>query len=80
MSTVQEKVKNIDETDKKDYEDYLRQNGDKYKNGPIDKRSCTDWPCCIIFLAFIAAFFAAGAYGYKEGDPNKLLIGWDSNS
>jgi len=76
---MQEKIKNEDAEDQKDYEKYLAENGDKYKNGPIDKRSCTDWPCCIVFMAFIAAFVAASAHGYKEGDPNKLLIGWDSN-
>ena len=30
-------------------------------------------------MAFIAAMVLASAYGYKQGDPYKLLIGWDSN-
>jgi len=34
---------------------------------------------CIIFLMFIAGMFIAAAYGFKNGDPRKLIIGWDSD-
>jgi len=35
--------------------------------------------CCLIFIAAIVGFCGASAYGWMNGDPNKLLIGWDSD-
>lgn len=52
---------------------------DNFKNGPIGKRSCSDCLCCIIFLVAILGFCAASSYGYDNGDPKKLLLGWDSD-
>jgi len=43
----------------------------------MSDRNCTDWPMCIIFLVFIVGMFAATAYGFKNGDPKHLVIGWD---
>lgn len=55
----------------------LEENREDIKNGPISKRSITDCCCCLIFIVAILAFCAASAYGWKQGDPRKLLIGWD---
>jgi hypothetical protein len=54
-------------------------NMDELANGPIEKRSCTDIPCCCIFLVFIAGMFLASIYGYTRGDPKLLLTMWDSD-
>lgn len=35
--------------------------------------------CCLIFIAAIVGFCAASAYGWFNGDPRKLVIGWDSD-
>ena len=41
-------------------------------------RSCTDIPCCLLFVCFLISFCAAVAYGQLNGgDPVKLTIGWD---
>ena len=64
MTSVKEKLENKDEKDKLEYKEYLAGEGESMKNGPISKRSCTDIPCCILFIAFIAAMVAASAYGY----------------
>ena len=63
----------------KEFDEELEKDRDSFKNGPIANRSCTDWCCCIIFLCAIVAYFGACAYGWKNGDPAKLLIGWDSD-
>ena len=57
----------------------LEQDKEKYKNGPIGERSITDCICCLIFLVAIVGFVGASYYGWSNGDPNKLLIGWDSD-
>lgn len=51
----------------------------KYANGPISKRSCTDCLCCLFFIVALIGFAAASAYGWFNGDPRKLLIGWDTD-
>lgn len=68
-----------------------QENIDKYKaeldhpdsknltKGPISDRSITDCPMCVIFLIFIVGMFVAAAYGFKNGDPRKLVIGWDAD-
>ena len=33
----------------------------------------------MIFIAALVGFGGASAYGYSNGDPAKLLIGWDSD-
>ena len=57
----------------------LEASKDDFKNGPIGKRSCTDMLCCLIFIIAIVAFCGASSYGYDNGDPSKLLLGWDSD-
>lgn len=53
---------------------------DKLQNGPVMDRSCTDIICCFLFLAFIVGMGGSGAYGYINGDPYLLLVGWDYDS
>lgn len=57
----------------------MEEKKDNFKNGPISVRSCTDRICCLLFLVAIVGFGAASVYGWKFGDPKKLLIGWDSD-
>ncbi|CAF3313153.1 unnamed protein product [Rotaria socialis] len=42
------------------------------------KRFCTDIPCCILFLVFVAAFVVLSVFAFKEGDPRQLLYPTDS--
>ena len=39
----------------------------------------TDCLCCIIFIVAVVAFCGASAYGWANGDPSLLAIGWDSD-
>lgn len=57
----------------------LEENRGKFENGPISQRSCTDKICCLIFIVAIVGFAGASVYGWTNGDPRQLLIGWDSN-
>lgn len=68
-----------DDIDQQKYQDELKSRGKELENGPISNRSCTDIPCCLIFIAFIVGFFVASGWGFQEGDPNKLALGWDSD-
>lgn len=56
-------------------------NGKKNKTtfkGPISDRSCTDIPCCILFVAYIVGMVVVGIIAFKEGDPDRLLLPQDS--
>lgn len=57
----------------------MEKDKENYKNGPVSNRNITDCLCCLIFICAIVAFCAASAYGWFNGDPRKLLIGWDSD-
>ncbi|RMX40198.1 hypothetical protein pdam_00016560, partial [Pocillopora damicornis] len=46
--------------------------------GPISDRSCTDIPCCILFVAYIVGMVVVGIIAFKEGDPDRLLLPQDS--
>ena len=63
----------------KEFNENLEKDRGSLKNGPVGNRSITDCICCIVFLVAIVGFFAASWYGYKNGDPMKLFIGWDSD-
>ncbi|CAH3195384.1 unnamed protein product, partial [Porites evermanni] len=41
--------------------------------------SCTDIPCCILFLAYIVGMIIVGIIAFQEGDPDRLLLPTDSN-
>lgn len=53
---------------------------EKLKEGPIQARRCTDCWFSLVFIAFCVGIFAASIYGWVYGDPEKLLIGWDSDA
>ena len=65
----------------KDWEADAHKEENKMK--PEDKglkrdRECTDVLCCLVFLAFIVATVGLAAWGFKDGDPQKLLTPFDS--
>jgi len=41
--------------------------------GPLQKRSCTDVICLLLFITFIVAWAGVGIYAFTHGDPSKLL-------
>ncbi|XP_048587230.1 choline transporter-like protein 4 [Nematostella vectensis] len=47
-------------------------------NGPIKNRSCTDIPCCILFVLYVLGMVALGIAAYTMGNPYKLLNSVDS--
>ncbi|KAL5277407.1 SLC44A5 family protein [Megaselia abdita] len=51
---------------------------DRKFKGPLSRRSCTDIPCLIIFLAFLGAWGYIASYAFKNGDLDKLLKPTDS--
>lgn len=52
---------------------------DELLNGPVENRRCTDIICCILFLAFVVAWFVCGFYGFSNGDPMILTYPYDSD-
>jgi solute carrier family 44 (choline transporter-like protein), member 2/4/5 len=51
---------------------------DKLADGPVENRGCTDCLCCLLFVAFVAAWFTIGIYGFANGDPLLLTYPFDS--
>jgi hypothetical protein len=49
------------------------------KSGPISKRSCTDVLFAIFFVIFLCGMGASAIYGWHFGNPDMLMIGWDSD-
>lgn len=49
------------------------------RDGPIEKRKCTDVICCLIFTLFLIAWFVCGFYGFSEGEPELLTYPYDSS-
>ncbi|XP_067143838.1 choline transporter-like protein 2 isoform X3 [Centruroides vittatus] len=47
-------------------------------HGPFEKRSCTDIPCCLIFLIFIIGWIALAGFAFTQGDPDLLINPTDS--
>ncbi|XP_044728257.1 choline transporter-like 2 [Chrysoperla carnea] len=47
--------------------------------GPLEKRSCTDVICLLIFIIVIAAWISIGVYAFTNGNPRNLLIPRDSD-
>lgn len=50
---------------------------DQLENGPMEKRSCTDPLCCLLFIAFIVGMVAVAAYGISKGNPELVGRGYD---
>ncbi|XP_052862556.1 choline transporter-like 2 isoform X1 [Anopheles cruzii] len=46
--------------------------------GPLSKRSCTDLPCLLLFLGFLAGWGFVAYYATQNGDLNRLLVPTDS--
>lgn len=42
-------------------------------------RNCTDILFSIFFVLFLFGMLAASIYGWVLGNPQKLVIGWDSD-
>lgn len=59
-------------------EDGKKRKHDPNFKGPIANRSCTDIPCCILFVAYIVGMIVVGIIAFKEGDPDRLLLPTDS--
>jgi hypothetical protein len=41
------------------------------------QRSCTDLPCCLLYIVFLLAFIAIGAIGLIKGSPYSLVYARD---
>ncbi|XP_028395012.1 choline transporter-like protein 4 [Dendronephthya gigantea] len=42
-------------------------------NGPIKDRSCTDIPCCILFVLFLVGMAIVGILAFLWGNPDRLI-------
>lgn len=69
--------KNSKDSKEEKYQGEKRQFDPNFK-GPIQKRSCTDVICCLLFLIFFAGMIACTVIGYARGDPYKLILPTDS--
>ena len=49
------------------------------KEGPIKNRGCTDILCFFLFFAFLGGWGVVGYYGFKNGNPIKLIYPSDSS-
>jgi hypothetical protein len=47
--------------------------------GFIKNRTCTDLLFAIFFVICLFAMLAAAVYGWAKGNPDMMLIGWDSD-
>lgn len=65
--------------DKDEAADPKNKSDEVQKNGPLVDRSCTDVLCCLLFFVFFLGLFATAAYGYKNGDPYRLLTPFDAS-
>jgi len=52
---------------------------DELANGPLEKRSCRDVLCCLLFIAFMGGMIAVAAYGLSIGQPTLLGRGYDED-
>ncbi len=50
---------------------------DRLENGPLEKKSCTDPLCCLLFIAFLVGMIAIAGYGISEGNPSLVGRGYD---
>lgn len=60
---------------KADKDKKLEKGGDEdCSEGPVDKRSCTDPQCCILFCGHWVVFIAVSAMGLGGGNPERLVF------
>ncbi len=52
---------------------------EELKQGLVYDRKCTDVIMCIIFALFFCGMFATAAYGYANGNPQNLIVPFDSS-
>ena len=48
--------------------------------GPFKERRCTDIFCCLIFTLFLSGMGYCAAYGFMNGNPDKLLSPIDGDN
>jgi hypothetical protein len=60
--------------------DFNDSDNDKFKNGPLQERSCTDVFMCLLFIAFIVIMVGISAVGFSKGDPYKIVTPFDENA
>ncbi|GBG24016.1 Choline transporter-like protein 5 [Hondaea fermentalgiana] len=46
---------------------------------PVKKRGCTDIPCLLLFIVYIAGMVALTIIGVEQGDPARLVYGSNHN-
>lgn len=51
----------------------------RVSNGPLEERSCTDVLFCLIFIAFLVGLGVISAFGYQNGQPQRLLAPLDAD-
>ncbi|CAF1544810.1 unnamed protein product, partial [Adineta ricciae] len=42
------------------------------------KRSCTDWPCLLVFIAFLILYILFAAFVFREGSIRRFITPTDS--
>jgi len=47
--------------------------------GPLEKRSCTDVICLLLFIAFLGCWGFVGYFAYQHGELDRILVPSDSN-
>lgn len=50
------------------------------ENGPIQKRSCTDIICWVIWIAALVFWLTSIFYGFGKGEPKRVFAPWDEDS
>jgi choline transporter-like protein 2/4/5 len=50
------------------------------ENGPIQKRSCTDIICWVIWIAALIFWLVSIFYGFGKGEPSRVFAPWDEDS
>lgn len=45
-----------------------------------EKRKCTDWFCCVIYILFIAFIIFAGIWGFSKGNLKNIAQPYDVDS
>lgn len=69
-----------DNADTAKYQEELKGRESELSNGPVQNRSCTDIPCCLVFVVFVVGFVVSAFYGIANGNPRNLVVGWDSDN
>jgi hypothetical protein len=52
---------------------------DIYADGINKNRSCTDFFCRVVFLAFLGAMCGVTSYGFSQGQVEKIIAPIDKN-